>query len=352
MYPLHEVLLLVTCATIASCDDFDDIVAWGKHHLAFLRRFSPFPPRHSLRALAAHARQPRRPAPVRALLRELDRRAVAGPARPHRHRRQDRAAHPRPAQGAQGPAHAQRLRHQRPADAGAAERAGEDQRDHRHPGSARSSGRGRAAQGRAGHHRRHGLPGRDRRQDRRAQGRLPARPERQPADPRSRGRGLFPHRAGRRTRQQDHGREGPRPHRDAHLYRLQQRRLDPSERSYPGQPRFTNIKTIVKVHDAPNMPTAAPSTRTTIISSAPLDIERLARGARATGASRACTGCSMSSSRTTCRATAPATGPRTWPSSAASRSASCAPTRPRAASRRGAKPPAGARIPAQILQLK
>jgi len=42
MYPLKEVLLLVVCATIASCDDFDDIVAWGKHHLAFLRRFSEF----------------------------------------------------------------------------------------------------------------------------------------------------------------------------------------------------------------------------------------------------------------------------------------------------------------------
>src|ERR1700680_202400 len=42
MYPLREVLLLVTCATIASCDDLDDIVAWGKHHLAFLRRFSEF----------------------------------------------------------------------------------------------------------------------------------------------------------------------------------------------------------------------------------------------------------------------------------------------------------------------
>ena len=42
LYPLHEVLLLVTCATIASCDDFDDIVAWGRHHLAFLRRFSEF----------------------------------------------------------------------------------------------------------------------------------------------------------------------------------------------------------------------------------------------------------------------------------------------------------------------
>jgi predicted transposase YbfD/YdcC len=42
MYPLREVLLLVTCATIASCDDFDDIVAWGKHHLPFLRQFSEF----------------------------------------------------------------------------------------------------------------------------------------------------------------------------------------------------------------------------------------------------------------------------------------------------------------------
>jgi predicted transposase YbfD/YdcC len=42
MYPLSEVLLLVVCATVAACDDFDDIVAWGRHHLDFLRRFSPF----------------------------------------------------------------------------------------------------------------------------------------------------------------------------------------------------------------------------------------------------------------------------------------------------------------------
>jgi predicted transposase YbfD/YdcC len=41
-YPLREVLLLLTCATIASCDDFDDICAWGRHHLGFLRRFSEF----------------------------------------------------------------------------------------------------------------------------------------------------------------------------------------------------------------------------------------------------------------------------------------------------------------------
>ena len=42
MYQLDEVLLLVTCATISSCDDFDEIVAWGQHHLGFLRRFSEF----------------------------------------------------------------------------------------------------------------------------------------------------------------------------------------------------------------------------------------------------------------------------------------------------------------------
>src|SRR5882757_2432503 len=42
LYPIKEVLLLVTCATIASCDDFDDIVEWGEQHLDFLRRFSEF----------------------------------------------------------------------------------------------------------------------------------------------------------------------------------------------------------------------------------------------------------------------------------------------------------------------
>jgi len=42
VYPLAEVLLLLTCATIASCDDFEDIVAWGEQHLDFLRRFSEF----------------------------------------------------------------------------------------------------------------------------------------------------------------------------------------------------------------------------------------------------------------------------------------------------------------------
>src|SRR5215467_10433591 len=31
-YPLKEVLLLVTCAMIATCDDFDEIVLWGQRH--------------------------------------------------------------------------------------------------------------------------------------------------------------------------------------------------------------------------------------------------------------------------------------------------------------------------------
>lgn len=41
-YPLPEVLLLVVCGTIADCDDYDGIAAWGEAHLSFLRRFLPY----------------------------------------------------------------------------------------------------------------------------------------------------------------------------------------------------------------------------------------------------------------------------------------------------------------------
>ena len=41
-YPLAEVLLLPACAAIAPCGDFDDIAAWSKHHLDFLRKFAPY----------------------------------------------------------------------------------------------------------------------------------------------------------------------------------------------------------------------------------------------------------------------------------------------------------------------
>jgi hypothetical protein len=36
-YPLREVLFLVVCGTIASGDDYEDIVDWGNAHLCFLR---------------------------------------------------------------------------------------------------------------------------------------------------------------------------------------------------------------------------------------------------------------------------------------------------------------------------
>jgi len=41
-HPLPEVLLLSVCGTIASCDDYEDIVEWGEGHLEFLRRFQPY----------------------------------------------------------------------------------------------------------------------------------------------------------------------------------------------------------------------------------------------------------------------------------------------------------------------
>lgn len=42
MYPLREVLFLVVCASICSCDDYEDIVDWGEARLGFLRRYLDF----------------------------------------------------------------------------------------------------------------------------------------------------------------------------------------------------------------------------------------------------------------------------------------------------------------------
>lgn len=38
LHPLPEILFLVVCGTIADCDDYEDIAAWGAAHLGFLRR--------------------------------------------------------------------------------------------------------------------------------------------------------------------------------------------------------------------------------------------------------------------------------------------------------------------------
>ncbi len=53
-----------------------------------------------------------------------------------------------------------------------------------------------------------------------------------------------------------------------------------SERSYPGQPRFKNIKTILKLHARAEYADRCTFDTHYYISSAPLDIERIARGAR------------------------------------------------------------------------
>ena len=41
-YPLREVLFLVTCASIAGCDDYDEIALWGERHLPFLREYAEY----------------------------------------------------------------------------------------------------------------------------------------------------------------------------------------------------------------------------------------------------------------------------------------------------------------------
>jgi len=43
-WPIHFmiVILLITCATICTCDDFKYIVEWGETHLDFLREFSEY----------------------------------------------------------------------------------------------------------------------------------------------------------------------------------------------------------------------------------------------------------------------------------------------------------------------
>jgi predicted transposase YbfD/YdcC len=42
LHPLPEILLLVVCGSIADCDDYEDIAAWGAAHLGFLRQHLPY----------------------------------------------------------------------------------------------------------------------------------------------------------------------------------------------------------------------------------------------------------------------------------------------------------------------
>ena len=187
VYPLPEILLVILCGTMAGAEDFVEIERWANRKLDFLRRLLPFErgiPSHDtfndvMNALARRG--------VLGLLRVLG----GGPARcrsrHRRHRRQDLAARPQPGQGSEPAASGLRLGDAPAARAGAAGLRGKVQRDHRHPGAAGAAGTDR----RAGHHRRHGLPDRDRRSHPRPRRRLPACAEGQLARPLSRGRAFL-----------------------------------------------------------------------------------------------------------------------------------------------------------------
>ena len=114
-----------------------------------------------------------------------------------------------------------------------------------------------------------------------------------------------------------------------------------SDRSYPGGPRFTTIKTILKVDLRTEYPDRSTFDTRLYISSVALDIEGWPTASAATGGWKACTGCSMSSSKTICPDTAAATEPRTWLSCVASRLAWFAPIKAREASKLEENQPAG-----------
>ena len=78
----------------------------------------------------------------------------------------------------------------------------------------------------------------------------------------------------------DDGRERPRPHRNPHLHRLQDGRLDRRRQVLSGQAAFRSIGRFFAWSTTPNTPTAARSIRASTSRRAPLDIERLAAGAR------------------------------------------------------------------------
>ncbi len=101
-YPLREVLFLVVCGTIASGDDYDDIVDWGQGTSGLPARLCRIPLRHPLRRLAALRHEPHRPG-VHGLLFVLGGGMLAGQARPGGNRWQDLAPQPTIARPARRP---------------------------------------------------------------------------------------------------------------------------------------------------------------------------------------------------------------------------------------------------------
>ncbi len=227
LYPIEEVLLLVTCATIASCDDFDDIVAWGEHHLDFLRQFSDFhhgvPCARWLRDLVNRVDPILFGGCFKSWIAALwpDRHefiAIDGKTsrRTHDHRKGLKALHTLSAYATTAQA-----------DLGAAQRAGEDQRDHRHP-RCFSINSPRPSSSKVRWSRSTPWAAKSRSPTRSS----PTRPiicwRSGATSPRSKptSQDYFSTAPADELVAQNHRREGPWPHRDAHLHRLQGRRLD------------------------------------------------------------------------------------------------------------------------------
>src|SRR5271166_4346426 len=182
------------------------------------------------------------------------------------------------------------------------------------------------------------MPGRDRGQDRRTQGRFFAAAEGQSTDVGSRSRRLFRNRDEGRTRHEDHGEKG-HGRIETRVYTAS-KTVDwiESDRSYPGKPRFAGIRTLLRVVNKTEYADRCTFDTRHYISSAPLDIERLAAGARGHWGVESMHWLLDVEFKDDSHAIAPATAPRTWPSSAASSSVSCAPTNPREASKPEGKP--------------
>src|SRR6476469_4881481 len=217
LYPLNEVLLLVTCATIA----------WGKHHLAVLRRFSPFyhgiPCQRWLRALVNGVDPILFGRCFESWIAALwpdrhDQIAIDGKTarRTHDRRRGLKALHTLSAYATNARLTLAQL--------SVPEKTNEITAI---PELLDLLAETRQLKGGPGHDRCHGLPSGDRRQDRRSRGGLRPHREREPAHPRGRGRGVLRHRPGRRSRHHHDGRERPRPHRDPHVSGVRLRRLAP-----------------------------------------------------------------------------------------------------------------------------
>src|SRR5258708_3503190 len=342
VYPLREVLLLVTCATIASCDDFDDIVAWGKHHLAFLRHFSEFhfgiPCERWLRILVNRIDPILFGRCFQSWIAALwpDRHgliAIDGKTsrRTHDQRKGLKALHTLSAY-----ATGARLTL---AQLSVPEKTNEITAipDLSISWLTPSSSKARSSPSTPWAVRSRSPTGSS------AMAPIICLPSRAISRPwKAMSRPILTMRRPPTW--------SPKPHSKRPMD-ASKRALTPPPPMSPGSPRIaatrdsrasTPSRPSSRFTPALNMPTAAAAPRRAT-TSAPLPATSSASPPQhaATGASRACTGCSTSPSRTTCRAIAPVTAPRTWLPCAASPSTSCASTNQKAASRQSAKPQVG-----------